>query len=101
MDAGSLGDALLYRIGGAAGGAAISILVIWPRSVKEAGARLAASIVAGTIFAPVVLDWRGWPNGGDFNAAAACLAALFAWWLVGRIVKLIEAGWLPWGKKQG
>lgn len=94
VDGGLTTAEILYRAIGALGGGFIALLRIWPKSVAEALCRFALSLIAGTIFAPVVLEKIGWPNTVDRNIAAGCLVGAIAWWLFGQVIRLIEAGWI-------
>lgn len=85
---------ILHRMIGAAGGAFVALLVIWPRGWKEGVCRLVASIIIGTIFAPLVLDYAGWWDTADRNLAAGCAAGIIAWPAVGLVWRILQSDWL-------
>lgn len=109
------GGALLkyfgLHVGAGALAAALGFLVLWPRSMKEGFARLFCTIVASSVFGPmlVVQMHAGHP---DLFASADQVAALYglapalgllfistpllviaglpAWWLIGAGLRLFE-----------
>lgn len=85
---------ILVRAVGAAGGALVSILWLRPNSWWEGLSRFGVSVIVGTVFAPVVLDYFGWWNVPDRNIAAACLMGIVAWWAVGLLVRILQSDWL-------
>lgn len=115
------GGALLkyfgLHVGAGALAAALGFLVLWPRSMKEGFARLFCTIVASSVFGPVlVVNMHS--SRPELFASADQVAALYgldpalgllfiaapllviaglpAWWLIGAFLRLFERDSESW-----
>nr|WP_260331075.1 hypothetical protein [Pseudomonas aeruginosa] len=96
--------------------AALGFLVLWPRTMKEGFARLFCTIVASSVFGPILVVYlhsnrpscssppRWWPGSTNWSQRSACcsapllvIAGLPAWWLIGAALRRLSGtaihGW--------
>ena len=85
---------LLEKIIGATSGSLLAVILIPPRSRREAARRLFASLVGGAIFASPARDVMSFAKDGDGLIAGACLAGFSIWWAGGALIRLIQT-WKP------
>lgn len=105
------------HIGAGALAAALGFLVLWPRTMKECFARLFSTIVASSVFGPVLVVQMHSAHPELF-ASASTVAALYglepalgllfvatpllviaglpAWWLIGAVLRFIERDGDSW-----
>lgn len=105
------------HVGAGALAAALGFLVLWPRSMKEGFARLFCTIVASSVFGPVlVVDMHA--SRPELFASSQAVAGLYglepalgllfvatpllviaglpAWWLIGAALRLFERDGDSW-----
>lgn len=81
-------------------GAVLALIFQPPKTKAEFWTRTAFSIVSGFIFGGQTREYLKWPVTMDTDIAATCLTALLSWWIMGALVRLIEA-WKGPGEKKG
>lgn len=97
--------------------AALGFLVLWPRSMKEGFARLFCTIVASSVFGPILVVHMH-ANHPDLFASSQAVAELYglqpalgllfvatpmlviaglpAWWLIGALLRFFERDGDSW-----
>jgi hypothetical protein len=69
---------MMTGLGGLAGG--VSFMVFYkPCNVWDAAVRSGLSVLTSIVFAPVLLDWIGWPSSSDNMIAASVVVGFCAW----------------------
>lgn len=86
----------LARLIGAAGGAVVGVVFIWPRTRREALSRLVVSMICGILLEDHVEWWLKVPESADMTMGNAAIGAAMSWWVIGVGVRLAR----HWGEKQ-
>lgn len=94
MPAGEAGAAILLKLLGSVAGAVLALVFLLPRTRREGLRRFGGSVVAGVIFAPVVMHYGAWSATPDNVVAASGAAAFGSWWVMGALVR-IAGKWTP------
>lgn len=82
------------KMGGSVIGAALALIYLQPKTVAEFTTRSAFSVIAGYLFSDPLRDWMKWPAIINYELASATLAAMLSWFVMGAVVRIIEA-WRP------
>ena len=83
-------DGLIPKLLGVFSGAFLALVFDPPRTRSGFARRLAASIVFGYIFGPMVLDFMDWQVQYDNVVAAFCTASFVSWSAMGLIRKAVD-----------
>lgn len=105
------------HIGFGALAATLGFLILWPKTMKEGFARLFCTIVASSVFGPLLVVYVHADHPGLFDSAQAVaalyqlppimgllfvsapllvIAGLPAWWLIGGLLRLFERDGESW-----
>lgn len=80
------------RLIGAAGGAIVGIVFIWPQTRREAASRFLVSMIAGALLEPHIAWYLKIPDATDMTMGTAAMGAALSWWVMGATVRLIRYG---------
>ena len=91
VDAASLlGSNETWRMIGSIIGAGMAFLVAWPENTRDFARRVIISIFSGLIFAPALRQHFGWGDTPQFVMAAAVACALFSWFAIAAIMRILK-----------
>lgn len=94
-----LATAVAIKFAAAFCGAVLALVFQPPKTRAEFYTRAAFSLISGMIFAGQVREYLKWPISLDTDIASGALTALLSWWIMGALVRIIDAWKGPAAKK--
>lgn len=73
------------------GGAILALAFQPPKALSEFVTRSIFSILSGMLFAGQAREYLQWPITIETEIASGSLTALLSWWVMGAVVRLIDA----------
>lgn len=94
-----LATAMAIKLVASVFGAVLALIFQPPKTKPEFWTRTGFSIISGFIFGGQAREYLKWPPSMDTDIAATALTALLSWWIMGALVRLIDAWKGPQEKK--
>lgn len=90
----SLAAVLATKFLGAVAGSILGLVFHLPKNRTEFNRRFSLSLICGVVFCEVLRVYLGWAATIEMYLAAATATAMFSWFVVGAMIRIIDR-WTP------